>query len=89
MSIKKNKALKDIRMIIVNLKDLMVKKGAAEGRRLLYDDISQATGIGTSTLSRIANKPGYNIKAEHIEKLCFYFECSPNDLLTFIPEKRS
>lgn len=75
-------------MIIVNLKDLMIKKGAITGKRLSYDDISSETGIGASTLSRIANKPGYNIKAEHIEKLCQYFACTPDELMTIIPETK-
>ncbi len=73
-------------MIIINLKELMVKKSAIDGKRLSYDDLSESTGIGLSTLSRIANKPGYNIKSADIEKLCLYFDCTPNDLMTIIPD---
>ena len=73
-------------MVIINLKELIVKKGAIEGKSIFYDDIKKATGIGTSTLSRIANKPSYNVKVEHIEKLCKYFECTPDQFMTIIPD---
>jgi len=72
-------------MIIVNLKELIVKKGAVEGKRISYAEICKETGIGISTLSRIANKPGY-VKAEYIEKLCKYFSVTPDQLMTIIPD---
>jgi len=73
-------------MIIINLKKLMVEKGAREGRRVSLLEISKAIGIGTSTLSRIANRPGYNIKKEYIESLCKFFEITPDELMTIIPD---
>lgn len=73
-------------MLIVNLKELMVKKGAIIRRRIAYKDINEATGIGISTLSRIANNPNHNISKAHIEKLCKYFDCSTEDLMTIIPD---
>jgi hypothetical protein len=30
----------------------------------------------------------YNTTTDHIEKLCLYFGCSPNDLMTIIPEEK-
>lgn len=75
-------------MVIVNLKQLMIRKGAVEGRRISYKDIENVTGIGVSTLSRIANIPGYNIKKEYIEKLCKYFDVPPDELMTILPDPR-
>ena len=76
-------------MVIVNLRDLMIKKGAIEGKKITYKDIEEFTGIKNITLSRIANKPNYNIKTKHIEKLCKYFDCSIDQLFTIIPDKKN
>jgi putative transcriptional regulator len=73
-------------MLIINLKHLITKKSARDRKRIYYKDISNATGIGVSTLSRIAIDHNYNISRDHIEKLCRYFECTPNDLITIIPD---
>ena len=71
-------------MLIVNLKELMVKRGAIIGRRIAYKDINEVTGIGISTLSRIANNPNHNISKAHIEKLCKYFNVTPDELMTLM-----
>ncbi len=73
-------------MLIVNLKELMVKKSAVTGKRIAYKDIQEATGIGASTLSRIANNPKHNISKQHIEQLCRYFNVTPDQLMTIIPD---
>lgn len=73
-------------VLIVNLKALMVAKGAKAGKRLTYADIMRETGIREPTLSRIANDTKYNVSREHIEKLCRYFGCTPNDLITIVPD---
>ena len=73
-------------MLIVNLKELMVKRGAIIGKRIAYKDINEATSIGISTLSRIANNPNHNISKAHVEKLCNYFNVTPNELMTIIPD---
>ncbi|MDD3127565.1 MAG: helix-turn-helix transcriptional regulator [Candidatus Izemoplasmatales bacterium] len=73
-------------MVIINLKQLMVKKSAQGKRRIYYKDISEATGITISTLSRIANEPKHNISKDHIEKLCAYFGVTPDELMTIIPD---
>ena len=67
----------------------MVKKGAIEKKRISYSDISKFTGIGVSTLSRLANNPEY-IKTDHIEKLCEYFNCiqNINQFISIIPDKK-
>jgi len=40
------------------------------------------------TLSKIANGKGdYNTTTDHIEKLCLYFGCIPNALMTIIPRE--
>lgn len=71
-------------MLIVNLKALMQKKSALEGRKITYKVIEQEIGIKALTLSRIATNNSYNFSRKDIEKLLIYFECQPNDLLTLI-----
>ncbi len=74
-------------MIIFNLKQLMVNKGAKESRHITYGDIEAETGIKRLTISRITNNHNYNTSRKDIEKLCLYFACTPNDLMTIIPEE--
>jgi DNA-binding Xre family transcriptional regulator len=75
-------------MLIVNLKALMQKKSALEGRKITYKVIEQEIGIKALTLSRIATNNNYNFSRKDIEKLLIYFECQPNDLLSLIREKK-
>ena len=74
-------------MIIYHLKDLMLKKAATSGgKKITYEDIEAETGISKVTLSRIASKRGYYTGMENIEKLCIYFDCTPDQLMTIIPD---
>jgi len=76
-------------MIILNLKNLMKRKSAATGKKITYTDIEDATGISYATLSRINSTVGYNIKIDHIEKLCRYFGCTPNDLISIYDDPKA
>lgn len=71
-------------MLIVNLKALMTRKSAIEGKRITYSDIEGKTEIKALTLSRIASNPNYNFSRKDLEKLIIYFDCQPNDILTVI-----
>ena len=73
-------------MLIVNLKALIERKSAIEGRRITYRIIENETGIKALTLSRIATNTNYNFSRKDLEKLLLYFNCQPNDLMTLIPE---
>ncbi len=73
-------------LIKFNLKELLAKKGFAEKKTIHLQELASTTGIGISTLSRIANSKGdYHTTTLQIEKLCRYFGCTPNDLITIIP----
>ncbi len=73
-------------MLIFNLKQLMAVKGAKEGSHITYADIEAETGIKRLTLTRITTNPNYNISRKDIEKLCLYFDCLPNELMTLITQ---
>lgn len=73
-------------MIRVRLKQLMDDKAFAERRRITLNEVSEQTGISRPTLTRVANRPGYNVGTEVIDALCKYFQCQPGDLLDYVPD---
>jgi len=73
-------------MIKYNFKALISDKEFRENRKITYKDISDVTGISKTTLSKIASIRGYNASADIIEKLCLYFNVTPDKLMTIIPE---
>lgn len=75
-------------MIQFHFKQLLADKEFKEKRTISIIEVAEKTGVSRVTLSKIANSKGdYNTTTEHIEKLCLYFGCSPNDLMTIIPEE--
>ena len=76
-------------MIQFHFKQLLADKEFKEKRSISIIEIAGKTEISRVTLSKIANSKGdYNTTTDHIEKLCLYFNCTPNDLMTIIPEER-
>lgn len=61
-------------MIRFRLKELIVDKEFKENRRVSMDEISSATGVHRTTLSRIANQRGYNATTDVLDKLCAFFQ---------------
>ena len=74
-------------MVSFNLKSLMWKKAYKENNKVTYQHIKDVTGISIQTLSRINSTPNYTISAENLEKLCNYFNCTPNDLISIYPDE--
>ena len=75
-------------MIQFHFRQLLEDKEFKEKRSILIFEIAEKTGISRVTISKIAHSKGdYKPNAEIIEKLCLYFECTPNDLMTIIPEE--
>jgi DNA-binding Xre family transcriptional regulator len=75
-------------MIQFHFKRLLADKEFREKRTITLIEIAEETGISRVTLSKIANSRGdYNTTSDNIEKLCLYFECTPNDLMAIVPEK--
>ena len=73
-------------MIRFLLKELISDKSFKEGRRITLDEVSTATGIHRSTLSKIANQKGYNTTTDNLEALCKYFGCEIQDLAVITEE---
>jgi len=73
-------------MIKYNLKSLISDKEFQESRKITYDEISNITGISRQTLSKIASTKGYKTNTENIEKLCTYFNVTPDKLISIIKD---
>lgn len=73
-------------MIRFHLKELIAEKEFTEKRRITIGGISQETGINRMTLSKIINHPGHSTVTDNLDKLCNYFDCSIEQLVTHIKE---
>lgn len=60
-------------MIRFRLKELIADLEFRENRRVTLEEISVATGIHRTTLSKIANQKGYNTTTDVLDKLCDFF----------------
>jgi putative transcriptional regulator len=68
------------------LKALIAEKKIRENRNITYREISGHTGISKVTLSKIAQSKGYDTAVSIVEKLCLFFKCTPNELITIVPD---
>ena len=66
-------------MIVIKLDDLIWE------RRTTADAIAKATGLGSSTISKLRNSKNVNINIHTLDKLCKYFNCKLTDLIDYIP----
>ncbi|MBO6851602.1 MAG: helix-turn-helix transcriptional regulator [Marinobacter sp.] len=73
-------------MIRFHLKELIADKEFAEKRRITIGEIAKETGINRMTLSKIINHPGHSTVTDNIDKLCTYFDCRVEQLVTHIKE---
>lgn len=71
-------------MIRFHLKELMAEKGFQENRRITLDEVSKATGVHRTTLSKIANQRGYNTTTDILDKLCEYFGVPLEEVAQYI-----
>jgi len=74
-------------MIKYNLKTLIFDKEFKENRKVTYEEISKTTKISRQTLSKIASTKGYKTSSDNIEKLCNFFDVTPDKLMTIIPDE--
>ena len=75
-------------MTIVNRLDQLVREKQVEWERdITYKEVSDATGIAQSTLSRM--KSGKGIRYDALDKLCAFFGVQPGDLLEYVPTYES
>jgi len=74
-------------MIRVLVKKLLDDKSFKDKLKITLNEVSEKTGISRATLNRVANTPGYNTNTDTINALCKYFECTPCELMEFVPDE--
>jgi len=72
-----------------NLKVLIARKSQDEGRRVTYRQISEATGISTNSITKIATNQFEMIGRSTMERLCAYFQVGLGELLEYVPDEGS
>ncbi|WP_208458017.1 helix-turn-helix domain-containing protein [Vreelandella sedimenti] len=78
----------DKEMIRYHLKELIAEKEFEERRRITIGEIAKETGINRMTLSKIINHPGHSTVTDNLDKLCDYFDCEIEQLVTHIKETK-
>lgn len=73
-------------MIRFKLAEQIEKKQFRESRRITMQEMSDATGINRSTLSKLLNQRGYSTGTDVLDRLCTYFGCSVADLVEHVSE---
>jgi DNA-binding Xre family transcriptional regulator len=62
-------------VIKIKIRELLEKKGVTRYRA------AKDSGVPYNTLLKLENNKMKTIDFSNLEKLCDYFDCSPNDLL--------
>ena len=73
-------------MIRFRIRELVADKTFNEGRRVTLEEVSKATGINRTVLSRMANQRGYNTTTDNLDRLCAYFGCQIQDVATYVEQ---
>lgn len=74
-------------MIRMNLAKLHADRCFALGRKIEWREVAEQSEIHRVTLSKMVNQRGYNATIANVDRLCRYFACSVEDLLTYIPDE--
>lgn len=56
-------------------------------KRMRISEISRLSGIPYSVVQRLYNDKVRSIDFENLDKLCALLECTPNEILGFVPPK--
>ncbi len=73
-------------MIQCRLKELIALGSRQSRRKITYNDVKASTGLSNTTLVRLANDKAGLISTKTLNKLCWYFDCQPGDLLVYVPD---
>lgn len=73
-------------MLRFKLKELIADKSFKEDRRITIAEVALACGVNRMTLSKIANKKGCSTNTDNLDRLCDYFDCTIDELVTYIPD---
>lgn len=69
------------KVIRFKLAEQLEKKQFRDSRRITMQEVSEATGINRSTLSKILNQKGYSTGTDVLDRLCTYLDCGIAELV--------
>ena len=78
--------IKGCSVLRYHLKELTAEKEFSEKRRITIGEVADETGLNRMTLSKMINHPGASVKSEALDRLCTYFDCQINSLVTHIKD---
>lgn len=73
-------------MIQCRLRELIALKSRQSRGKITYDDVKESTGLSKTTLVKLANDKSALVSTNTLDKLCWYFDCQPGDLLVYVPD---
>lgn len=73
-------------MIRFKLAEQIERKQFRESRRITMQELTDATGINRSTLSKMLNQKGYSTNTEFLDRLCGFFDCKIEELVERLPD---
>lgn len=76
-------------MLRFRLKELIADLEFKEGRVITMQEIADGSGVHRITLSKLANKRGYNVTSDVLDRLCAYFNCKIDQLVEYIPDENA
>jgi putative transcriptional regulator len=79
-------SVKDYSVIRFKLGEQLEKKQFRDSRRVTMQEVSEATGINRSTLSKILNQKGYSTGTDVLDRLCAYLDCGVAELVEYVPD---
>lgn len=72
----------------MNLEQFVLFKSAEWNRRITWTEISQSTGIGKNTLTRLSNGTCQQIALDTLDKLCNFFDVPDGAPIPFLVFRR-
>lgn len=70
-------------MIKLRIKKFLEEKNFNEGSKITLNEVANHAGISRATLNRMVNDDNIETNANNINRLCFYFDCTPCDLIAY------
>ena len=74
-------------MIIVKLKEAMLKRQRHTNEKFTYEDLQAMTGLAAGTLQSIATRRDYHPTLANVEKLCRALDVPLHEMLEMIPDQ--
>ncbi len=72
-------------MLHFHIRELIAAKEVAERRKITVQEVADACGINRMTISKLLQLRESTTSTETLDKLCQYFSCPIEKLVTYVP----